>query len=113
MKASGSASLNMGADITTDVTNVQFSDNLGIQVSWTGTAPVGEIFIQTSNDYTALNAGTWSDLDFGVPITVTGNSGNHVISINQVPFVAIRLFYDRTSGTGTMTASLVMKTVGA
>jgi hypothetical protein len=113
MKVAGSAALNMAADITTDVTNVQYLDNIGIQIAWSGTAPVGEISIQVSNDYDAkLGIGTWTELDFGLPILITGNSGDHLININQVPFVALRLFYDSGSGTGTMTATACFKQIG-
>lgn len=113
MKASGLAALDLSANVTTDITNVQFLDNIGIQIAWIGTAPVGEIFVQTSNDYIVnLIPGTWTDLDFGTPINITGNSGNHIININQVPFVAIRLFYSRTSGTGTMTATAAFRQIG-
>lgn len=114
MEASGSPSLNMSSDITTEITAVKNSDNIGIQLVWTGSSPSGEVFIQTSNDYNEqLSTGTWTDLDFGTPILITGNSGSHLININLVPFAFVRLFYDRTSGTGTLVATLVMKTVGA
>lgn len=110
---SGASELDLSADATSQATNVQFSDNIGIQLVWTGSSPSGEVLIQSSNDYDPIkNTGTWTNLDFGVPILITGNSGNHIININLVPFAWIRLFYDRTSGTGTMTSTLVMKQVG-
>jgi len=106
--------LDISANLTTEITNVENSDNIGIQLIWNGAAPSGEVFIEVSNDYEKnINPGTWTELDFGVPILITGNSGNHIININLVPFSDLRLRYESTSGTGTMNAVLTMKTVGA
>lgn len=109
----------MGADITSAVTNCKNLDNMCYQVKWSGgSTPVGEIFVQVTNDdldNTSQNpeaTATWTDLDFGSAISVSGNSGNHFININQNPGAYIRLFYDRASGSGTMTATLVAKGMG-
>lgn len=112
--SSGSSALDISGNVITEPTNTENSDNIGIQLVWSGTAPSGEVFIETSNDYEPnVDPGTWTSLDFGVPILITGNSGDHIININLVPFANIRLRYETASGNGTLVATLVMKTVGA
>lgn len=100
----------MSADITSDSTDVTNTDNIGIIVSWTGTSPVGELFVQVSNDNGTPT--TWVNLDFGAAINISGNSGSHDISINQLPYSKLRLFYNRTSGSGSLVARLTQKQVG-
>lgn len=103
--------VSMAGNITSDPTNVQHSDNIGYLVSWTGTSPVGEIFVDVSNDE-ASTPTTWKSLDFGSQITVSGNSGSHDININQLPFVQIRVRYVRSSGVGTLTVKMNYKQAG-
>lgn len=111
--SSGNSSLDLSANITSQATNVQNSDNIGIQLVWSGTSPSGEAFVETSNDYDPIkNTGTWAALDFGRDILITGNTGNHLININLVPFAWIRLTYTRVSGSGDLVSTLVMKQVG-
>jgi len=112
--STGLPSLDISGNCTTEITGVKNSDNIGIQLVWSGTTPSGEVFIEVSNDYVeGINPGTWEALDFGRNILITGNSGSHLININLVPFAYMRLSYDSASGNGTMVATLVMKTVGA
>lgn len=111
----------MAADITSDVTILQSLTSCSYQVSWTGTSPVGELFVQVSNDYelgpggNVVNSGTWSNMTLSVngspeaSIAISGNSGNGFIDIEKTAAYAIRLFYDRTSGTGSFTATIVGK----
>jgi len=97
----------MSGDITGTVSDVLFTDNIGMQATWSGTAPVGELLVQGSNDGI-----TYTDLDFGVPIAVTGTPGNLLININQFPYSKIRVYYDRTSGSGTLNVKLTSKQIG-
>lgn len=79
-------------------------------VSWAGTAPVGAMSVQVSNDYsqnadgTVRNAGTWTTLTLSAATPVSGATGNGFIDIDQIAAFAIRLVYTRTSGTGLMQA---------
>lgn len=102
------------ASTTSLITNVQFQDNIGIQITWTGTSPVGAITIDCSNDYgrNGVLVPTWISLDFGSAIVITGNSGTHTININQIPFSNIRATYTKGSGVGTLHAQLSAKSVG-
>jgi len=114
-KAVDSAS--MAADITSDVTILQSITGVSYSLSWTGTSPIGEASVEVSNDYalsadgqTVMNAGTWTTIDLNVSgspassISITGNTGTAFIDIDSIMAYAIRLFYDRTSGTGTLIA---------
>lgn len=110
---SDSSDLDLSADVISSPTNVQYSDNIGIQLNWAGTSPSGQISIEISNNYNPLTKiGTWTALDFGSPILIATNSGSHLININLVPFAWVRLSYSATSGSGTLVATLVMKQVG-
>jgi hypothetical protein len=105
---------NMGADITSVTTDVQYQDNIGIIVAWTGASPVGQLKVEVANEV-ANDPDTivWDALDFGSTINVAGNSGKHSLNIQSLPYTKIRLKYLRTSGTGQMNAILTSKVVGA
>ena len=86
--------------------------------SWSGTSPVGAISVQVSNDYSidaqgrVSNSGTWNTVFFmdtnGNIVTsfsVTGNTGSGLLDIETSAY-AIRTLYTRTSGTGTLQATV-------
>lgn len=97
-------------------TDVQFLDNLGIQVNWTGT-PVGILKVLVSNDVASPTDGipvvNWSelDLDGGVPAIDNTNS-DLIINLHQLPFKWLAVEYVKTSGTGAITIQLTSKMVG-
>lgn len=111
----------MASDITSQVTIIQSLSVFSYSYTWTGSTPVGTISVQVSNDYEedaqggVANAGTWSDLPVesnGVIVTaipLTGNSGQGFVDIELHGAYAVRTFYDRTSGTGNLTAILNAK----
>lgn len=99
----------MSADITSEIVNVINLDQASVYVSWSGTSPVGEIKVEAQNG----DNETWYELDFNSTMTVSGNTGDLQIIFNQMPFTSIRLFYDRTSGIGTLNAVISMKVIGA
>jgi hypothetical protein len=91
---------------------------MNFQVTWSGTTPIGTIQVQTSLDYSqnvngsVRNAGTWNAMPFlistGELVTsmdVNGNTGIGTIDISSSAAYAIRVVYNRTSGTGTMPGS--------
>lgn len=105
----------MAGNITSAVTIIQNLSMISYDISWTGTTPVGVMTVQVSNTYavnadgTVRNAGNWTTLTMSSPMTVTGNSGNGFADIDATGAFAIRLVYTRTSGTGTMNATLSAK----
>ncbi len=99
----------LAANATSPEVNVINLDKASIYVDWAGTSPVGTLAVEAKN----REDGDWFALDFGSPISISGNSGNHLIVLNELPFLAIRLVYTAGSGTGTIDAVIAAKTVGA
>lgn len=114
---------NMGAPtVTSSPTIVQKLSLLSYSYSWSGTAPVGTVSIQVSNDYSidatgnVSNAGTWTTISFtnaaGTVATtqaVSGTTGNTVIDKIVTGAYAIRTVYTATSGTGSLQAVICGK----
>lgn len=81
-------------------------------ISWSGSTPVGVMSVQVSNTYSknadgsVRNAGNWTTLALSAPTNVSGNTGNGFIDVDATGSYAIRLVYTRTSGTGTMNATI-------
>lgn len=102
----------MGADVTSSVTNIQVIDNVGIQISFTTSDAVGTFYVQISADYDAhLGTGTWINLDLSSTPTAASANADYYLDLNQLSAPWIRLFYDRTSGTGTLNAYITGKMV--
>ncbi len=105
----------MAANITSKPTIIQKLSMIGYDISWTGTSPVGVMSIQVSNTYSenadgsVANAGNWTTLTLSTTPSVSGNSGNGFIDVDATGAYAIRLIYTRTSGTGTMSATIAAK----
>ena len=89
--------------------NVLTLDKASLHIKWTGTFPVGVITIQAKNGPND----TFYDLDFGSAINITGNSGEHQIMFNEMPFSELTVTYTKTSGTGTMSGFFTAKVTGA
>jgi hypothetical protein len=104
----------MSADITSQVIVLQSLSGASYSLSWSGSSPVGDVIVEGSNDYSidaqgnVSNAGTWIplELNYGgqavTAIPLSGNTGKGLIDITKTMIYAIRVFYDRTSGTGTL-----------
>jgi hypothetical protein len=108
----------ISTDQSSTATNVLNLDNASIQVIWSGGGtPVGTITIEATNidpDLPSFDSTTdYVTLTLSGTIAVSGNSGNHSIILEEMPFYAIRLIYTSTSGTATMSAYLSSKTIGA
>lgn len=108
----------MAGDITSLVTLIPKLSLVSYTVSWSGTAPVGTLSMQISNDYSldstgaVQNTGNWSALSFYnrgtaaqvTTIAVSGATGADNLVTGLCGAYAIRLIYTRTSGTGTLQA---------
>lgn len=93
------------ATLISNVTNIEHVDNIGIIAAWTGTA-IGTIDIQVSQD-----KNTWvnhSAIPYASP---AGFADNALANLNQEPWFWIRLLWTRTSGTGTLNATICSKMV--
>ena len=110
--------VSLSTDQTSTATNVLNLDYASIQVIWSGgSSPVGTITIQGTNidpDLPSFSSTTdWATLELSGTVSVSGNSGNHSIVFEQLPFHSIRFVYTRSTGTATLSAHLSSKTVGA
>ena len=91
----------MGANINGKATDVSRRDEIFYDVEWSaGAVPIGAMTFEWSdtNDVNSI----WKPLDFGQPISITGNTGNHQVLISKVNFKYVRPVYTRTSGDGTL-----------
>lgn len=103
----------MTGNITSNAVNIQFLDNVGIQLNFTGT-PTGTFAIQVSADFLQFNgnvqnAGNWITL----PITaVAAGVANQIyLDINQLSAPYIRVAYTFGSSAGTLDAYVTAKAV--
>lgn len=111
---------NMSANVTSSILEIEFLDNIAIQLNFSGT-PTGTFQVQVSLDYnpgtggTVLNAGTWTALnleDFNQdPPVASGSSGSIIIDLNQLSIPYLRVVYVAGSGSGTLNAFAFGKTV--
>lgn len=113
------------ASLTSKVTNIQFLDDVGYQLNWSG-APVGNIQIQVSADYAedyssppnVTNPGNW------VTLVLTYWNGSVFVTNTSIPtsvgspiyldmsFLSapwIRIVYTKISGSGTLEAFITAK----
>lgn len=105
--------------ITSAVTNIQYLDNIGIQLNWTGT-PNGGAVLQVSVDYAQVNmggvpvvtnAGTWNTITTSADAAPAGSASSFFYNIGQIAAPWIRLVYTNTSSTGTLNAFICGKAV--
>lgn len=101
--------LDLSASFTTPATSVINLDKASIHIDWSGSSPEGVLTVEARNG----ESDDWYTLEFGAAIDITGNTGNHQLVFNELPFTDIRLVYTRTSGTGSATANLTAKVSGA
>jgi hypothetical protein len=113
----------MATSLTSDVTVIQKLSCPSYSYSWAGTSPVGAVSVEISNDYSqnadgsVKNAGTWTAIYFQLngagalvnSAPVTGNTGTGFIDVPITGAYAIRTVFTRTSGTGTLTATICCK----
>lgn len=89
----------LSADYTSSTLPIQFLHNIGIELVYTGT-PTGVVYVQAT-----INGTNWDSLTTDPdPISLSGSAGSLKINLTQVPYAKLRIFYDRTSGTGTLNA---------
>lgn len=113
----------MGASITGAITSTQYLDDIGIQFTWSG-SPVGLLSIEISADYARDINGNVTNTGHWVPITFSYWNGSSLVTGTTVPTSVgspvyfdlallsapwIRPVYTRTSGTGTLTATITAK----
>lgn len=92
--------------IYTNIVDTTIKDNLGIELTWTGT-PTGTITVMCSNSGSAFYS-----LTFSPPLAQpAGSADGYLISLTQVPFKYIFVQYVNASGSGSLTAWLQTKDI--
>ena len=106
----------MASSISGTPTNIQFFDNIGIQLHWTGASPGGSINVQVSVDYDVRfpNNATWTFLEdsTGTPIVISpnGSAGNGYFDLNQLSAPWIQVVYTTAGGSvGLLTSKISAK----
>jgi hypothetical protein len=108
----------MAASFNGTPTNIQFFNDVGIQLAWTGSNPIGTIGVQVSNDYDPhfpAGPATWTPIQSspGTPITVTpgGSAGNAYFNLDGLAAAYVQVTYTTAGGSsGALTSKLTAKT---
>lgn len=88
----------MSSSFVSKPVGVQYLDNSGVQVKFSGNA-VGVFSVEASINYDPVKqVGDFVELDFGGPITTDESS--FLINMKQLPYSFIRVKYTSTSGSG-------------
>lgn len=87
--------------VTSSAQNVQNFDNIGLQITWTGT-PTGTIAVLGSNDDTTYYALTFQPA-LAQP---AGAVGGYLVSINQFPFPYMKVRFTSTALTAQTVATV-------
>mgnify|MGYP000101883020 CR=1 FL=1 len=108
---------NMATSLTSLATNINMVSILSYTIVWTG-SPTGTFSVQVSNDYipnplgvqdAPVNAGTWVALSLSTTVAPAGSGSSAFIDIDTCGAAWIRLVYTRSSGTGTLNATIAGK----
>ncbi len=115
-----STNQSLATSFISPVTIISYMDNVGYQINITTSNSTGSFAVQVSNDYDSnelgtnvYNPGTWASLDLGGTPVAAGANDIISISLNQLPYKAIRINYtSNVAGTGTCDIYLSSKQVG-
>lgn len=109
----------LAASFISPATFIRNTDNVSYQIDATTSSSSGIFSIQVSDDYSVgpdgaiTNPGRWITLTLSGTPTLIGTSDDIGISLNQLPYDAIRLVYTSTvAGTGTVDVILTSKQIG-
>ena len=107
----------MAASFNGTPINLQYWDNCGIQLIWTGSDPLGTITVGVSLNYNPVTqSGTWTTLQItqGTNLTVTPNgvAGNAYLDLNQLstPWILVQ-YTTAANSSGNLTAIIGGKQV--
>lgn len=99
----------VSASVDSASSKVDQLDNASIDLEWSASTLSATVQVQAKNGDNA----DWRTLDFSSPITISGASGSHEIILLMMPFTDLRLHITVSSGSGTVSAILTSKSVGA
>ena len=109
-------SQSMAASFNGTPININFMDNIGYQLAWTGANPTGTITFQVSIDYNSNfpTQATWTTVQLtpgnNLSISPGGAASNAYVDLNQLSAPWIRVVYTTAGGSvGNLTAKIAAK----
>lgn len=108
----------LATSFTSVPTMIDFQDNIGYQINITTTNSTGTFTVQASLDYLKANGlengrvGNWVTLPLSGSPTAGAANDSISISLNQLPFRAVRLVYTAAvAGTGVADIYIMSKEI--
>lgn len=101
----------MSGNITSNPIEIQWQDNIAIEIAWTTSDAEGEFFLQmsvTGNNWQTIPQAAYVP---SVPLTVFFVDDSHIIDLNQLAPCKLRLIYAAISGSGTCNAWVTGKEI--
>ena len=109
----------LSGNFISPVTFIRNTDNVSYQINIDTIDSIGSFFVEVSDDYAVNEANSVTNPGQWVRLTLSGdpfvNAADDIIgiSLNQLPYDAIRLVYESsTPGTGTCSAIITSKQIG-
>jgi hypothetical protein len=93
----------LGTDLSSPTTNIEFLDNVCIQLQWTTSDAVGEFTVEVSMD-----GDHWTPLGFA-PVQVNQVDDHSLLDLVFLSAPLIRVRYTRQSGSGSLTGFISAK----
>lgn len=92
----------MSSDITSPSLDIAEVGGFAVHNIWTG-SPTGNIIVQASNDDS-----NWFNVDTQA---AGGSAGNDIVNIDGAHYRYVRVFYDATSGSGSLNSYISGKKI--
>lgn len=108
------AGVDMAVPQTSKEIQTTENDKASIHLKWVA-GPVGTITVEVRNGHGEGygNAGNWYEISFGSTVAIGASDSEMQLIFTELPFTDLRIRYTPTSGNGTLTARLNMKSQGA
>lgn len=112
-----SASMTGTSVLTSPVVQINYLDNVGVQLHFTGT-PTGTFAVQVSADHAqdasgnVTVAGNWVAISLTPSPVAAGAADDIYIDLNQLSAPWLRVQYTNASGAGTLSGWATAKSVG-
>lgn len=95
----------MSASITSSTTDIRYTDDVGVQLTWTGT-PTGTFSVNVSTDKV-----NWVPLALPSSPVAAGAPGSIYLDLFALSAPYIQTTYTPVSGTGVLSANIVAKAI--
>lgn len=99
----------MAADYTSEGVDISLVKDVSIQLNFAGTTPTGNFYVQASLDDTVYTALDLVDSTGAPWVPAAAGDGTLLINLSPIPFPYVKLFFDRTSGDGTLEGYILGK----